>query len=226
MKKLSNRIVALFLSFVITVIMISPTSIAHAYISWSEGGLLGKVTNWIGGTTAFDAIWGTDHSVQYAANKPQAYYTTPTSSTEDKYGNVTNYYRGGDTTTTKILDSYNQTFNTIHNTTNTTSNYSANVKLSDFLNSYTTNNNNYTYHTKYNSWYYDNTQNTLNYDASQTYYNTDNSKYYISIDNSTDEYYLVDVQYSPTYVTVNYTYNNIDNSITNNYGNVTNIFRG
>lgn len=224
MKKLYNRIVALFLCFVITALMIFPSSVAHAYISWSEGGLLGKVTDWIGGTTAFDAIWGTDHSWMYAANKPQAYYTTPTSSTEDASGNVTNYYRNGDTTTTKIIDSYNQTFNTIHNTTNNTNNYSANVKLSDFLNSYTTYNNNYTYNTKYNSWYYDNTQNTLNYDASQTYYNTDNSKYYISIDNSTDEYYLVDVQYSPTYVTVNYTYNNIDNSVTNNYGNVTNIY--
>ena len=28
------------------------------------------------------------------------------------------YYRGGDTTTTNIIESYNKTFNTIHNTTN------------------------------------------------------------------------------------------------------------
>lgn len=160
--------------------------------------------------------------LEWASNMPQKYYTTPTSSTEDKYGNVTNYYRGGDTTTTKILDSYNQTFNTIHNTTNNNNNYRANVKLSDFLNTYTTVNNDYTYNTEYKSWYYDNTQNTLNYDASQTYYNNDYSQYYISIDNSTDEYYLVDVQYSPTFVTVNYTYNNIDNST--NYGDVTNVY--
>ena len=61
--------------------------------------------------------------------------------------NVTNYYRGGDTTNTQIIDSYNRTFNTIHNTTNNTNNYEANIKLSDFLNQYTTNNvtNQYTY---------------------------------------------------------------------------------
>ena len=47
----------------------------------------------------------------------------------DKSGNVTNYYRGGDTTNTQIIDSYNKTFNTIHNTTNNTNNYEANVKL-------------------------------------------------------------------------------------------------
>lgn len=53
---------------------------------------------------------------------------------------MTNYYRGGDTTDMRIIDSYNKTFNTIHNTTNNTNNYKANVRLSDFLNNYTTNN--------------------------------------------------------------------------------------
>lgn len=110
----SKRIISFLTVFAILAACIHITPIAHASISWSEGGLLGKVTSWVGGTTAFDAIWGTDHSWMYAANKPQAYYTTPTSSTEDASGNVTNYYRGGDTTTTKIIDSYNQTFNTIH----------------------------------------------------------------------------------------------------------------
>ena len=161
----------------------------------------------------------------------QKYYTTPTESVEDKYGNVVNYYRGGDTTTTKIIDSYNKTFNTIHNTSNTTNNYEANVKLSDFLNTYATYNNNYTYHTDFKSWYYDYDTNNYNYnDFSSTsttnnnlYYNEDNRQYYISIDNSTDEYYLIDVQYSPTFVTVNYNYYNT----TNNYGDVgdvTNIY--
>ena len=167
----------------------------------------------------------------FASSKPQKYYTTPTSSVQDKYGNVTNYYRGGDTTTTKIIDSYNKTFNTIHNTTNNTNNYQANVKLSDFLNSYTTNNNNYTYSADFKSWYYDNTKNEYNFNSftkndytqNNLYYNQDNSRYYISIDNSTDEYYLIDVQYSPTFVTVNYTYNTTNN----NYekpGDVTNVY--
>lgn len=159
----------------------------------------------------------------FASNVPKNYYTTPTESKEDKYGNVTNYYRGGDTTSTKIIDSYNHTFNTIHNT-NTTNNYSANVKLSDFLNTYTTVNNDYTYNTQFKSWYYDNTQNTLNYSDNDTFYSLDNRQYYVSIDNSTDEYYLVDVKYSPTFVTVNYTYNTTNNNTTNNYGDVTNIY--
>ena len=163
-----------------------------------------------------------------ASSKPPKYYTTPTSSVVDNSGNVTNYYRSGDTTNTKIIDSYNKTFNTIHNTTNNTNNYQANVKLSDFLNNYTTNNitnttnNKYTYSADFNSWYYDNTTNNYNYNytsftkndytQNNLYYNQDNSRYYISIDNSTDEYYLVDVQYSPTFVTVNYTYNTTNNN--------------
>ncbi len=159
----------------------------------------------------------------FASNVPKNYYTVCSESKEDRYGNVTNYYRGGDTTSTKIIDSYNHTFNTIHNTNNTTNNYSANVKLSDFLNTYTTVNNDYTYNTEFKSWYYDNTQNTLNYSDDDTFYALDDRQYYISIDNSTDEYYLVDVQYSPTFVTVNYTYNTTNNS-TNNYGDVTNIY--
>lgn len=165
--RLVNRIASFFTCFVIVVVTMASSFSASAVggISFDEGGVLGDIIAVIGGSAAFDAIWGTDHSGNYTANSPQKYYTTPTESVQDKYGNVTNYYRGGDTTTTKIIDSYNQTFNTIHNTTNTTSNYTANVKLSDFLNTYTTNNNNYTYNTDYKSWYYDNTRNTYNYDA-------------------------------------------------------------
>ena len=174
----------------------------------------------------------------FSSNKSQKYYTTPTSSVVDKSGNVTNYYRGGDTTNTKIIDSYNKTFNTIHNTTNNTNNYKANVRLSDFLNNYTTNNitnttnNQYTYSADFNSWYYDNTTNNYNYTSftkndytqNNLYYNQDNSRYYISIDNSTDEYYLVDVQYSPTFVTVNYTYNTTNNKYDKDVGDVTNVY--
>lgn len=196
---------------------------AYAQISFDEGGVVGTVVEWLGGSVWFDDIWGTDHSWQYAANKPQKYYTTPTSSVQDKNGNVTNYYRGGDTTTTNIIDSYNKTFNTIHNTTNNTNNYQANVKLSNFLNQYTTNNNNYTYSADFKSWYYDNTTNNYNYSQNNLYYNQDNSQYYISIDNSTDEYYLIDVQYSPTFVTVNYTYNNTVNN-SEKVGDVTNVY--
>ena len=146
---------------------------------------------------------------------------------------MTNYYRGGDTTNTKIIDSYNRTFNTIHNTTNNTNNYEANVKLSNFLNQYTTNNvsNQYSYSADFKSWYYDNTTNNYNYNdftkneytQNNLYYNQDNSRYYISIDNSTDEYYLIDVQYSPTFVTVNYTYNNTVNN-NQQVGDVTNVY--
>lgn len=219
------------LAFSVALLVLGSSLVLPAYaggISFDEGGIYGKILSWVGGSVLFDDVWGTDHSGNYVANKPQAYYTTPTESVEDKYGNVTNYYRGGDTTTTKIIDSYNHTFNTIHNTTNNTTNntnnYSANVKLEDFLNTYTTNNNNYTYSADFKSWYYDNTSNTYQYDNSQTYYNTDNSQYYISIDNSTDEYYLVDVKYSPTFVTVNYTYNTTNNNYINNYGDVTNVY--
>ena len=170
----------------------------------------------------------------FSSSKPQKYYTTPTSSVEDRYGNVTNYYRGGDTTNTQIIDSYNKTFNTIHNTTNntTTNNYKANVRLENFLNNYTTNNNNYTYSADFKSWYYDNTTNNYNYNQftkndytqNNLYYNQDNSRYYISIDNSTDEYYLVDVQYSPTFVTVNYTYNTTNVKYDREVGDVTNVY--
>lgn len=230
---LAKRIITFLLCFVITVSMISISFPAHAV----DYGIYDSndISQWLGrygvfgdgrggnfGSSGKVGSFGGGRGGGFASNRSQNYYTTPTESVEDKYGNVTNYYRGGDTTSTKIIDSYNQTFNTIHNTSNTTNNYSANVKLSDFLNTYTTNNNNYTYNTRYNSWYYDNTQNTLNYDASQTYYQTDNRQYFVSIDNSTDEYYLIDVQYSPTFVTVNYTYNNIDNST--HYGDVTNIY--
>lgn len=159
-------------------------------------------------------------SALFQSNKEQKYYTTPTESVEDSQGNVINYYRGGDTTNTKIIDSYNRTFNTIHNTTS--NNYSANVKLNEYLTNNTTYNNNYRYSADFKSWYYDNDTNNYNYTTTNTYYNNDNSRYYISIDNSTDEYYLVDVQYSPTFVTVNYTYNTTNNAVS--YGDVTNVY--
>ena len=217
----SKRIISGFLCFVICICAVSPKAHAISFIDV----LKDNASNWIAGWKG-DKVYNWNpvdpFMFSWRANNEQEYYTTPTSSEEDQYGNVINYYRGGDTTTTKIIDSYNKTFNTIHNTSNTTNNYEANVKLSDFLNSYATYNQDYTYNTSFKSWYYDNTSNTYNYDASQTYYNTDNSQCYISIDNSTDEYYLVDVKYSPTFVTVNYNYYNTDNST--NYGDVTNIY--
>ena len=220
-----RRIISCFLSVVIILSSMSMHLIAYATLEDASMYGLETLIKWISGTS--DEPLGGWKLTEWAdalfsSNKEQKYYTTPTSSEEDQYGNVINYYRGGDTTTTKIIDSYNRTFNTIHNTSNTTNNYKANVKLSDFLNSYATYNQDYTYNTSFKSWYYDNTSNTYNYDASQTYYNTDNNQYYISIDNSTDEYYLVDVKYSPTFVTVNYNYYNTDNST--NYGDVTNIY--
>ncbi len=222
--KHANRIIAGLLCFVITLYSVSAPFVASAGVSDAFYYGTDTFIKWLsdsnseplGGFTLTD--WA---SALFSSNKPQSYYTTPTSSVEDKNGNVTNYYRGGDTTNLQILDSYNHTFNSIHNVTNT-NNYNANLQLENFLNNYTTNTNNYTYNTDYKSWYYDNTSNTYNYDASQTYYNTDNSQYYISIDNSTDEYYLVNVQYSPTFVTVNYEYNNINNNTS--CGNVTNVY--
>ena len=221
--KYFSRIIASFLAVVTTISFLAPPAHAASLVDNISASLQDWVAGWSGQNTGMwnpvDPLMGT-----FTANKPQNYYTTPTESKEDKYGNVTNYYRGGDTTNKKIIDSYNKTFNTIHNTTNTTNNYSANVKLSDFLNTYTTVNNDYTYNTQFKSWYYDNTTNNFNYADNKLYYNEDNSQYYISIDNSTDEYYLVDVKYSPTFVTVNYTYNTTNNNTTNNYGDVTNIY--
>lgn len=215
-QKIFALVCALIVSFNLLVVpaFASYTDRPHDQVL-DDYGALGYFASWIVGTKAFGYTSYPDN--KYAANKSQNYYTTPTSSVQDQYGNVSNYYRGGDTTNTQIIDSYNKTFNTIHNTTNNTNNYQANVKLSDFLNTYTTNNvtNNNTYSANFKSWYYDNTTNNYNYSEfnkydttnNYLYYNQDNSRYYISIDNSTDEYYLIDVQYSPTFVTVNYTYN-------------------
>lgn len=236
-RKCMTRGVSLLLCFVVVASMISSGSVAHAGIfDSSSSSWWGQVvSNWIDNSSSTANTWNTvdnsNHS--YTVNKPQNYYTSVTSSVVDKSGNVTNYYRGGDTTNTKIIDSYNRTFNTIHNTTNNTNNYEANVKLSDFLNQYTTNNvsNQYSYSADFKSWYYDNTTNNYNYNdftkneytQNNLYYNQDNSRYYISIDNSTDEYYLIDVQYSPTFVTVNYTYNNTVNN-NQKVGDVTNVY--
>ena len=231
-----TRAVSLLLCFIVAASMISRPSVARAGLTDAAEYGFDTLSKWLSGDSSqplggwtpvgyLDAL--------FSSNKPQKYYTTPTSSVVDKSGNVTNYYRGGDTTNTQIIDSYNKTFNTIHNTTNNTNNYEANIKLSDFLNQYTTNNvsNQYTYSADFKSWYYDNTTNNYNfnqftkndYTQNNLYYNQDNSRYYISIDNSTDEYYLVDVQYSPTFVTVNYTYNNTVNH-NEKYGDVTNVY--
>ena len=236
-RKCMTRGVSLLLCFVVVASMISGGSVAHAGIfDSSSSSWWGQVvSNWIDNSSSTANTWNTvdnsNHS--YTVNKPQNYYTSVTSSVVDKSGNVTNYYRGGDTTNTKIIDSYNRTFNTIHNTTNNTNNYEANVKLSNFLNQYTTNNvsNQYSYSADFKSWYYDNTTNNYNYNdftkneytQNNLYYNQDNSRYYISIDNSTDEYYLIDVQYSPTFVTVNYTYNTTVNN-NQKVGDVTNVY--
>ena len=235
-RKCMTRGLSLALCFVMAASMISSGSVAHAGLTEASDYGFDTLSKWLSGNSSqplggwtpvgyLDAL--------FSSNKPQKYYTTPTSSVVDKSGNVTNYYRGGDTTNTQIIDSYNRTFNTIHNTTNNTNNYEANIKLSDFLNQYTTNNvtNQYTYSADFKSWYYDNTTNNYNYNTftkndytqNNLYYNQDNSRYYISIDNSTDEYYLIDVQYSPTFVTVNYTYNNTVNH-NEKYGDVTNVY--
>ena len=227
-----TRVLSLLLCLVWAVSMISAPSVAHAGIFNGSFSWRDIISNWIDNSSTTTNTWNrvdnSDHS--YTVNNAQNYYTSVTSSVVDKSGNVTNYYRGGDTTYTKIIDSYNKTFNTIYNTNNTstTNNYSANVKLDNFLNQYTTNNvtNNNTFSSTYNSWYYDNTKNTYNYTENNdyNYYNYDNSRYYISIDNSTDEYYLIDVQYSPTFVTVNYTYNTTNNNYGDKVGDVTNVY--
>lgn len=244
-RKCMTRGVALLLCFVVVVSAISGGSVAHA--SDFTDLIAASAKDWLAGWTGqntgvwnpvdplmgFFTVDSSGKNIPATVNKPQNYYTTPTSSVVDRSGNVTNYYRGGDTTNTKIIDSYNRTFNTIHNTTNNTNNYEANIKLSDFLNQYTTNNvtNKYSYSADFKSWYYDNTTNNYNYNdftkneytQNNLYYNQDNSRYYISIDNSTDEYYLIDVQYSPTFVTVNYTYNNTVNN-NQKVGDVTNVY--
>lgn len=225
MKK-SQRVLSLLICLVVMLSMISAPSVAHAGLDDAIDYGFDTLGKWLSGSGSQPlGGWNVvDYGkALFASDTSQKYYTTPTSSVVDKSGNVTNYYRGGDTTSTKIIDSYNKTFNTIHNTTNNTNNYEANVKLSNFLNQYTTNNNNYTYSADFKSWYYDNTTNNYNYSQNNLYYNEDNSRYYLTIDNSTDEYYMVDIQYSPTFVTVNYTYNNIVNN-NQHYGDVTNVY--
>ena len=145
-----KRIISGFLCAVICIYTVSPKAYAISFLD----ALMDNASNWIAGWQGEQVYnWNPvdPFTFSWRANNEQKYYTTPTESVEDKYGNVVNYYRGGDTTTTKIIDSYNKTFNTIHNTSNTTNNYKANVKLSDFLNTYATYNNNYTYHTDFKS---------------------------------------------------------------------------
>ena len=239
--KVSKRILSWFCAFAIVLGLISNASVAHAnFLNIADYGLE-TISAWLSGSSSEPlGGWTLSGALDsfLTVNRPQKYYTQPTSSVEDKHGNVTNYYRGGDTTNLKVIDSYNRTFNTIHNTTNNTNNYKANVRLSDFLNNYTTNNitnttnNKYTYSADFKSWYYDNTTNnyTFNefnkndYTQNNLYYNEDNSQYYITIDNSTDEFYTIDVQYSPTFVTVNYTYNTTNNKYDSEVGDVTNVY--
>ena len=215
-----QRVLSLLLCLVVFGSSFGSVHIAKAVLSNPlESVIKGVAGAWMENKKGFVEVKGRDYSIEwpwgggFSSTVPRDYYTICTNSVEDKNGNVTNYYRGGDTTNLKVIDSYNKTFNTIHNTTNTTNNYKANVRLSDFLNNYTTNNitntvnNKYTYSADFKSWYYDNTTNnyTFNeftkndYTQNNLYYNQDNSQYYITIDNSTDEYYLVDVQYSPTF---------------------------
>lgn len=152
-----RRFSALFVALaVVASVIVMPAS---ATVSDAMNYVGDTIVNWmnpfnsdpLGGWNIVDYT-----SALFQSNKDQKYYTTPTQSVEDSDGNVTNYYRGGDTTNTKIIDSYNRTFNTIHNTNNYTNNYSANVKLNDFLNTYTTYNNDYTYSADLKTWYYDN----------------------------------------------------------------------
>lgn len=150
-----NRIISFCICFVITISSFSASFSARAY-SISDL-MLDSISDWMAGFSGNNSgVWNvidplsgmvTGVNRPAVSSKPQKYYTTPTSSVQDKYGNVTNYYRSRDTSNTQIIDSYNKTFNTIHNTTNntTTNNYKTNVKLENFLNQYTTNNNNYTY---------------------------------------------------------------------------------
>ena len=240
-----QRVLSLLLCLVVFGSSFGSVHIAKAVLSNPlESVIKGVAGAWMENKKGFVEVNGRDYSIEwpggggFSSTVPRDYYTICTNSVEDKNGNVTNYYRGGDTTNLKVIDSYNKTFNTIHNTTNTTNNYKANVRLSDFLNNYTTNNitntvnNKYTYSADFKSWYYDNTTNnyTFNeftkndYTQNNLYYNQDNSQYYITIDNSTDEYYLVDVQYSPTFVTVNYTYNTTNNKYDSEVGDVTNVY--
>ncbi len=130
-----KRSISYLLSLVIAFMVLVTPSTAQAYsltdlmIDSAWDWLAGISGNNKGTWNVVDPLAGVLLGVDRpaASSQPQKYYTTPTSSVQDKYGNVTNYYRGGDTTNTKIIDSYNKTFNTIHNTSNTTNNYQANI---------------------------------------------------------------------------------------------------
>ena len=145
-----------------------------------------------------------------AGRRGSGYYTVPTISEADENGNVTNYYRSGDTSTAPLIDSAAQSFSSYqYNTYQTNNNssyysYQANVDLSNFLNTYT-------YNTVTNN--YELTYNTYTYNTTNNYYN-------ITIDASTTLNYNYDIQveYAPSYTQVTY----ISNSETVN--NVTNIY--
>lgn len=155
--KRAQRVLSLAICFVV-LLSSAVVPVAHATGNNFWDLVVDSANDWLKGWSGQNTgVWNPVDPMagMFTVNQPKKYYTTPTSSTQDKYGNVTNYYRGGDTTNTNIIDSYNKTFNTIHNTTNntTTNNYKANVKLENFLNQYTTNNNNYTYSADFKSWY-------------------------------------------------------------------------
>ncbi|MDE7219583.1 MAG: hypothetical protein K2O45_08195, partial [Oscillospiraceae bacterium] len=98
MKK-SQRVLSLLLCLVVMLSMISAPSVAYA--GFDEAAAYGSETinKWLNGV--HDAVtfggWNiVDYSkALFSSSQPQKYYTTPTSSVQDQYGNVTNYYRGG-----------------------------------------------------------------------------------------------------------------------------------
>ena len=106
-----NRIIALMCCFVI---ILSIFSVAFAVSTDTREGIFNGnvVSNWMSDATSTGSFgssgkvgsWSSGH---YESNQFKRYYITPTESVQDAQGNVTNYYRGGDTTTTKIIDSYN-----------------------------------------------------------------------------------------------------------------------
>jgi len=59
-----------FSAFAVALFVLASSLTVPAYaggISFNEGGILGVITSWIGGSAAFDYFAGTDHSGNYAA---------------------------------------------------------------------------------------------------------------------------------------------------------------
>ena len=126
--KVSNRIISFLTCIAIMLSCVAVPNVAHAGLQDAWDYSIDTITAWISGSSSKPlGGWPPAGALDslFSSSQPQKYYTTPTSSVQSKYGNVTNYNRSGDTTNTKIIDSYNRTFNTIHNTNNTstTNNY-------------------------------------------------------------------------------------------------------